>query len=162
MSKEVIINCVNNATKLLETMLRCSDCIELYVDYSLLRYPYASVLGMMLKCNDSVQSCNDLLYSIVFEATFDLDNTIFQRPQGLEKSIVSCRIMCGEGWLEYGYVLPRAHQGVQHVSKGFTLFLGGRRLSIDAIDEGFAELLEKLLEVLIPRIRTIMESEGMI
>lgn len=160
MSKDTITQCLNKASTFLELVSTCNDCAEFFVDYSSLRYPYISLLIMLMKCDNLIENCYNHLFDVVIEATMDI-NSVLHGITNLEEDFVNFRIKCDEGWLEYGYVPARSMQLVPYVVKGFTMAYSGRRFVIESLDANFINKLHKFADALVKKVSTIIEQEGL-
>lgn len=161
MSKDAITQCLNNAFAFLELLSTCNDCAEIFVDYSHLRYPYISLLVMLVKCDNLIENCDNHLFDIVVEATMDV-NSVMYGIANLEKDLVNFRIKCNDGWFEYGYILARSTQSAQYVVKGYTITYPGKRFSVESLDKAFIDKLHRYVDVLVKKAYAIIEQEGLI
>lgn len=161
MSKDIELQCLDCVMSIANHILNCDDCAEVYVDYSLLRYPYVSLVAILTKCSSTANEyCKDKLYDVVLELTITID-IIDKGLTNLDKDLTNLRIKCNEGWLEYGYTIPKMHS-VPYVTKGFTLLYHGKKLSIESINQKFTDTLYKVLNLVITKARHIMELDGII
>lgn len=161
MSKDVVIQCINKASKIIEVVLSCNDCVELFVDYNPLRYPYASFFVMLIKCdrdNEYLENCSDM-YNVIIEATLTIDS-VFKEVLDLHEDFTNIKVKCGDGWFEYGYTVQRTTQSVGYAFKGFTVVYGGRRYTVESIDQVFMNKLCTGLTSLVKKVREIMDQEG--
>lgn len=160
MSKGIELLCLDRAVNTMKNMLDCDDCAEVYVDYNPLRYPYISLYIILAKCNSAIEYCEDQLYDIVVELTTTID-AVGKNLVELDKDVVYLRIKCGEGWLEYGYAIPKA-QGIPYIIRGFTVIYHGKKIFIESVDQSFIDILNKTISLLIVKAGRIMDLEGLI
>ncbi|MEM1526172.1 MAG: hypothetical protein QXZ41_03835 [Ignisphaera sp.] len=160
MSKDTIMQCLNKASAFLELISTCNDCAEFFIDYNPLRYPYISLLIMLIKCDNIIENCYNHLFDGVIEATIDISSVLYG-VTNLEKDFVNFRIKCDEGWLEYGYVPARSMHLLPYVVKGFTVTYSGRRFVIESMDTNFINKLHKFVDALVKKASTIIDQEGL-
>lgn len=159
--KEMVSSCINFIGKLVELISSCSNCVEIYPEYSLLRYPYIYLSVILVNCNDILEDCNRHLYDPILETTVIVD-TIDKDALDFEKDMAILRVKCHDCWLEYGYTIVRTSSGMPYVSKGFTLICGGKKVVIDLEHKCVTDWLNRMMSLVIRRAKDIMESEGYI
>ncbi|MEM1644512.1 MAG: hypothetical protein QXL96_01360 [Ignisphaera sp.] len=160
-NKDTITQCLNRASTFLELLSTCNDCAEIFIDYNHLRYPYISLLIMLVKCDNIIENCDNHLFDIIAEATMDV-NSIIYGVTNLEKDLVSFRVKCGDGWLEYGYILTKSTLSAQYVMKGYTISYTGKRFNVESLDKAYIDKLYRYIDVLVKKALTIIEQEGLI
>ena len=159
-NKDFVAECLNATEKLYELVTKCENCLDVYVDYSLLRYPYISISAVLTSCNSNSAECHQNLYENVLELVLDIES-LYKDLLSLE-DIVVFRAKCGSGVLEYSYTLTRSSTGVQHVAKGITVVYENRRSPIQATDTTIINTIANIANALARKARSILEMEGIV
>jgi hypothetical protein len=161
MSRDVVAQCIDNVSKIIEIITSCSDCFEVYIDFNPLRYPYVSIFVMLTKCEELPEACATDSYSIVMEMVLKVD-LFLKDVIDLERDVTDIRISCRDGWFEYGFTVQRSSQSIAYSIKGFSVVYGGRRYSVESIDRALVEKLSSSIKTLIRRAWEVMDQEGII
>lgn len=160
MDENNVSQCMNSIDKIIDIIATCVQCIDIYIDYSLLRYPYIILSLMLMNCNNVSGGCEKHLYDIIIELGLNIES-IHKGFVDIDKDMIFLRAKCFDSWFEYGYTVSNTLMGTSHIAREFTIFHRGKRIRIEP-STNLVSRLRNMLNILIERARAVIESEGII